>query len=121
MRISKPKVLLRSLAAAYLLSGLLLLALSFALYRLKLNEAQINSAVYAVYGAACLLGGYLAGRGIPSRRFFWGLLAGLLYFAVLLAVTWAMNRGQSLTPDLTRSATVLGCCAIGGMAGGMMS
>ena len=56
MDISKSKVLLRSLLMAYLLSGVLLLALSFALYRMKLGEQQINAAVYGIYVIACLFG-----------------------------------------------------------------
>ena len=87
MDISKSKVLLRSLLMAYLLSGILLLALSFALYRLKLGEQQINVAVYGVYVIACLFGGFLAGKASLSRRFFWGMLTGILYFAVLFAVS----------------------------------
>jgi len=59
MNVSGSKVLLRSLLASYLLSGVLLLILSFALYRLKLGEEQVNAAVYGVYVIACLFGGFL--------------------------------------------------------------
>ncbi len=121
MNISKSKVLLRSLLMAYLLSGILLLVLSFALYRLKLGEQQINAAVYGVYVIACLFGGFLAGKASLSRRFFWGMLTGILYFAVLFAVSWLMNRNTMIIPDLTKSATVLACCVAGGTAGGMFS
>lgn len=116
---SKPKVLLRSLLCSYLMSGILLLVLAFALYKLKLKEAQINTAVYFIYGTACLFGGFLAGKGIGQRRFFWGVLSGLLYFLVLFAVSWFMKNGTA--PELTRVLTVMGCCIAGGMAGGMIS
>lgn len=119
MNHSIPKVLLRSLVVSYLLSGILLLALSFALYRLKLKEPQINLAVFLVYGIACLTGGLLAGKGIASRRFFWGLLSGILYFAVLFLVSWLMGHGA--VPEFSRSMSVLSCCIAGGMIGGMMS
>ena len=59
MNVSGSKVLLRSLLASYLLSGVLLLILSFALYRLKLGEEQVNAAVYGVY---CLPVRRLSGR-----------------------------------------------------------
>ncbi|MCI9164075.1 MAG: TIGR04086 family membrane protein [Lachnospiraceae bacterium] len=121
MNVSGSKVLLRSLLAAYLLSGVLLLILSFALYKLKLEEAQIDAAVYGVYVIACLFGGFLAGKAALSRRFFWGMLTGILYFAVLFAISWLMNRQTVPVPDLTRAATVLACCAVGGTAGGMFS
>ena len=121
MNSSKSNALLRSLFLAYMLSGILLLALSFALYRLKLNEPQINSAVYGVYVIACLFGGFLAGKAIRTQRFFWGLLTGLAYFAVLFSVSWVLGQKDGVTPDLSQALTVMGCCAVGGMAGGIFS
>lgn len=119
MNPSKPKALLRCLIISYLLSGILLLVLSFALYKWKLKESQINMAVYIVYVIACLAGGILAGKAIRSRRFFWGLASGFLYFVLLIVLSWLMNHGAA--PDFTRSLTVLSCCLAGGMLGGMLS
>lgn len=116
-KIARP--LLRSLLLSYLLSAALLAALAFALYRLRLKEGQVNSLVYVIYFAACLFGGLAAGRRLRTRRFFWGLLAGVLYFLVLFAVSWAMNMGAAI--NLGRSLTVLGVCALGGTVGGMAS
>lgn len=119
MNPSKPKALLRSLLFAYLLSGVLILLMSFLLYKLKLKEAQINTAVYIIYVLACLIGGFLSGRAFRTRRFFWGLLTGVLYFVVLAIVSWLMKQG--ITADASRILTVLACCAAGGTLGGMMS
>lgn len=116
---SKPKALLRSLLVSYLLSALLLLALSFAFYKLKLGESQINLAVFFIYGAACLTGGFFAGKAIGSRRFFWGLLTGLLYFLILAAASFAAGNG--MPEDLSRLSEVLALCAAGGTVGGMLS
>ena len=103
------KPMLRSLLISYVLSGLLLGALAFALYKLRLKEGQVNLIVYLVYLAACL----------RQRRFFWGLLSGLFYFLILFAVSWAMNPWSAL--DTERSVTVMAVCALGGMLGGMFS
>ena len=119
MNPSKPKVLLRALLLSYLLSAALLVLLSFALYKWKLKESQIGIAVWLVYVLACLAGGFLAGKLLRSRRFFWGLVSGLLYFLILLLLSFLMNRGT--VPDLNRTLTVLGCCLAGGMLGGMIS
>ena len=100
------KPMLRSLLISYVLSGILLAALAFALYKLRLKEGQVNLMVYAVYLLTCLCGGFLAGKRIRQRRFFWGLLSGLLYFLVLFAVSWAMNMGSAI--DMERSVTVMG-------------
>lgn len=115
---TNPKALLRSLILSYILSGILLLALSFALYKLKIKEAQINMAVYIVYILACMAGGVLAGKAIRQKRFFWGLLSGLMYFVVLLAVSWVLKQDPL---DTSRILTVMACCAAGGTIGGMMS
>ena len=113
------KPMLRSLLISYVLSGILLAALALALYKLRLKEGQVTLMVYAVYLLTCLSGGFLAGKRIRQRRFFWGLLSGLLYFLVLFAVSWAMNMGSAI--DMERSVTVMGICALGGTIGGMLS
>ena len=109
------KPMIRSLLISYVLSGILLAALAFALYKLHLKEGQVNLMVFAVYFVTCLAGG----KGIRQRRFFWGLLSGLFYFVVLFAVSWAMNMGSPI--DMERSVTVMGVCALGGTIGGMIS
>ncbi len=119
MNSSMSKALLRSLIISYVLSGLMILLLSLALYKLKLKEGQINTAIFAVYGIVCLVGGFVSGKSAGSRRFFWGLLTGLLYFLVLFAVSTAFSKGS--IPDLSRSMTVLAFCTAGGMLGGMLS
>lgn len=116
---SRTKALLRSLLAAYLVSAALLLALSFVFYKLKWGESQINLAVWAIYAAACLTGGFLCGKAVGSRRFFWGLLTGLLYFAILTGVSLATGNGAPA--DLSRMSTVLALCAAGGTIGGILS
>ena len=94
MNASVSKYLFRSLFVSYLLSGILLLLLSLA-------------------------GGFLAGKGIRSRRFFWGMTNGVLYFLVLLLVSWLHSHGE--LADTSRLSVTLACCAAGGMIGGMMS
>ena len=119
MRSSAPKIMLRSLLSSYLFSGILLLALAFALYKLKLQESQISTAVYIVYIAACFTGGLLAGKAAGSRRFIWGLLSGLCYFILLFALSWVWNRRAM--PDFSQIMTILACCLGGGTLGGMIS
>ena len=52
------KPMLRSLLISYVLSGILLAALAFALYKLRLKEGQVNLMVYAVCLLTCLCGGF---------------------------------------------------------------
>lgn len=118
-RISIPRILFRSLLLAYILSGLMVLGLAFALYKLKLPEQQTNMAVLSIYCTVCLVGGLIAGKAAESHRFFWGLILGILYFAVLSLVSFVLGRGK--LPELSNSISIFACCAAGGMIGGMIS
>lgn len=111
------KMLTRSLFLSYLLSALLLTALAFGLFRLKLSPSRVSGAVYGIYALSCFLGGLMAGKGIRNRRFFWGLVSGLLYFLILAAMSVLLNSG--LGGDTEKLITVLAICAVSGMVGGM--
>ena len=76
-----------ALVLSALLSGLLLLLLSFLLYKLRFSGEYASAGVFAVYGLSCLAGGFFAGKQLKTRRFIWGGLCGLLYFALLLALS----------------------------------
>lgn len=116
---SKLKVTLRSLLFSYILTGILLVILAFGLYKLRLKEGQVVIAVNVIYILTCLIGGFLMGKGIRQRRFFWGFLLGLLYFAVLFLVSLLLNKGFHSTP--TQIGTTMGICIASGTIGGMLS
>ncbi|MFR5731020.1 MAG: TIGR04086 family membrane protein [Clostridium sp.] len=65
------------------------------------------------------LSGLLCGTALRTRRFFWGLLTGMLYFLALLAASVLLRHGQ--IPELTRMLPVLACCVAGGMIGRIFS
>lgn len=119
MGTSKTKVFLRSLLFSYLLSGVLLLAISFALYKFRLKESQIQMGVVLVYVLSCALAGLLAGKALRRQRFFCGLAAGLLYFLVLFAVSFLLGKG--ISTSLQQVLTILGICAGSGILGGILS
>ena len=113
------KPMLRSLLISYVLSGILLAALAFALYKFRLKEGQIRIGVNAVYIITCLAGGLIMGKSIRQRRFFWGLTLGLVYFLVLLAVSFLLNKG--LNGTMNQILTTMAICAASGTIGGMIS
>ena len=112
-------VLVKCLLAAYLLTGGALLLLALLLYRLQLSEQIVNIGIIVIYALACLAAGFLSGKRMRSRRFFWGLLSGLFYFVILSLVTLAVNRSFQ---DLgNQFFTTLMICVGSGMLGGMIS
>ena len=110
---------LRALAAAYLITGVLLLLLALLLYKMDLDESKITVGIIVVYVLSSFLGGILAGKGGTSRKFMWGLLTGALYFGVLLLMSIAASGPQQMSA--VGLATTCLMCMGAGMAGGMLS
>ena len=111
--------IIRALIVTYILSGILLAALSFALFQFHLPEEQVNLAVLAIYVLSCFFGGILAGKAMKTRRFFWGLVLGVLYFLFLYLMSLAQKDG--VTGDTKRLLFVLALCSVSGTAGGIVS
>lgn len=114
-----PAVLAKCLLAAYVLTGGALLLLALLLYRLKLTEQVVNIGILVIYVLAAFLAGFLSGKCVRDRRFFWGLVAGSLYFAILALLTLCVNRGFQDVGN--HFFTTLMICAGSGMLGGMLS
>ncbi len=110
--------LVRSLAFAYLLTGALLMLLAFLVYKAELGEKAVSIVITAIYVAATFLAGFTAGRKLQSRKFLWGLLEGLAYFAVLAVVSWLFGEEGKETGNSFLTTLVL--CGAGGMLGGML-
>ena len=88
-----------------ILTGILLLLLAFLMYRLRFSEGIVT---------VCI-----TGKREGSRKFLWGLLAGSIYFIILLILSMVMKTPGDLSTIHT--LTVLALCAGGGMLGGMLS
>lgn len=119
MQTSIPWRLIRALILSFFLTLLMLAGLTFLLYKFRLGESQVTGGIYAVYIVSCLFGGFLAGKAMKTKRFFWGLLTGILYFIFIFAMSSLQEQG--ITSELPQILTVLGVCAGSGMAGGMVS
>lgn len=119
MEKSKLQATLKNLLISYILTGILLLVLAFTLYKFRLKEGQIRIGVNAIYIITCLIGGMLMGKALRQRRFFWGLVLGLLYFVVLLTVSFLLNKG--LNGTISQILTTMAVCAASGTIGGMLS
>ncbi len=110
---------LKCLLAAYILTGGALLLLALLLYRFQLSEEIVSGAIVVIYILASFLAGFLTGKKMGSRRFLWGLLAGSLYFIILLLASVGVNHG--IKGFNMHFFTTYFLCAGGGMLGGMLS
>ncbi len=107
------------LTGMYLLSALLLLILSLVMYQFDLNQQIAKIAILFIYIASSFLGGFLIGKKKKVRKFLWGFMMGLAYFAVLLVISFAVNGGK--IDDIVQVGTTLVLCAAASMVGGMVS
>ncbi|MBD5492501.1 MAG: TIGR04086 family membrane protein [Lachnospiraceae bacterium] len=111
--------IIKCMLGAYILTAGLLLLLAFMLYRFGLSEKVVSICIIAVYIIVTFLVGLLAGKREGQKKFLWGLMMGVLYFGILVAVSLVVNRGlEDVAGNLI---TVFFLCAGSGMLGGMVS
>lgn len=110
---------IKSLLASYIVTGILLLILTFFMYKFELNEKIVSAAIVGIYVVSTLIGGIIIGKLTREKRYLWGMILGILYFALLLIITLGVYR--TLNGDSVSIVTSLILCAGGGMAGGMIS
>lgn len=116
---SKGIWLLKALLAAYVITGILLLLLTFLLYKLDMDEQKVSIGIIAIYVISTFAGGLVIGKLAKVKRFVWGLSLGIAYFALLLIISLGVYH--TLQGDGTNIVTTFVLCAGGGMLGGMVS
>ena len=110
---------IKSLLASYIVTGILLLVLTFFMYKFELNEKIVSAAIVGIYVVSTLIGGMIIGKVTKSKRYLWGMVLGIIYFVLLLLITLGVYR--TLNGDSVSIVTSLILCAGGGMTGGMIS
>ena len=110
---------IKSLLASYIVTGILLLVLTFFMYKFELNEKIVSAAIVGIYVVSTLIGGMIIGKLTKSKRYLWGMVLGIIYFVLLLLITLGVYR--TLNGDSVSIVTSLIICAGGGMTGGMIS
>lgn len=110
--------MLKALLASYVVTGVLLLLLTVLLYKLDLDEGKVQIGILAVYVLSTFAGGFVIGKLTKVRRFLWGLILGVLYFALLMLISIGVYRTME---GGSSTVMALALCAAGGMLGGMVS
>lgn len=110
---------IKILALSYLVTAILLFLLSLLYYKLRFGIGTITILVFFVYVLSCLFGGFLSGKHFRKRRALWGMAFGLLYFLILLTVSFA--SGKEVTDQLANVIGVCAACILSGLLGGILS
>lgn len=115
----KITALLAGLLFSYLVTGLSLLILALLLWKLDLEEGKITAGIIIIYMISCFLGGWLTGKRVTNRKFFWGMILGLLYSLILTAVSAITEPG--ISAGAVTIGTSFFMCMASGMLGGMLA
>ena len=109
----------KALLAAYIVTGLGLLILAFALYKFGLSTNATELGVVFIYILSTAVGGLFLGKCVERRRFLWGMLLGLVYVLVLILVSCIARGNMSGIAESGISVLIL--CLAGGTLGGILS
>ena len=110
--------ILKFLLMSYVITTVILVILALMLWKAAPPAALISGGMIFADIMSCFLGGMLLGKRIGKNKYIWGLLFGLLYFAVLFGISFAFNRISG--EPFGNALTVCMLCAGGGMLGGML-
>jgi putative membrane protein, TIGR04086 family/integral membrane protein, TIGR04097 family len=115
----KVLALFRGVLFSYIVTAFMLLLLSFLMLKLDLSGAVIGGGIIFAYIISTFIGGFFVGKKLEQKKFVWGLLMGVIYFAIVLVVCLALNRVSPL--PFGNLFTTFVICSLSGMAGGMLS
>lgn len=110
---------LKSLLASYIVTGILLLVLTFLVYKLELNEQTVVGAIVAIYVISTFMGGFIIGKLTEVRKFLWGMAIGAIYVLLLFLISYGVYR--EFNTNGLNVITTIALCVGGGTLGGMFS
>lgn len=101
-----------------LLTVVILFAASAIIWKCAGDESMVSAVVTGTYIIVSLVGGFTAGKMFEKNRYLWGILAGILYFAVLIAAGAAIFKTFKFESSMIINGII---CMTSGMVGGMIS
>ena len=110
--------LVKALMLSYFVTMVMMLGMSFGLYKFDLSEQAVRMGILAVYIISTFVGGFAMGKMGKTRKFLRGFMLGMLYFLLLLAISAGIYRSVQGGMQMM-IAWIL--CGAGGMLGGMVS
>lgn len=112
-------IFLKETLIQMIISTVLLALIAFVVLKISPSVATIKIMVLIIYGIASFCGGVIVGKVMESRKFVWGALAGLIYFAIIF-LTSLISKGSVSSGSV---GLFSGCIVsvVAGTIGGMLS
>lgn len=111
--------LIKQLIICYIITGIILLVLAFIVYKMSPPEQFVSGGIIFSYVMSSFIGGIMAGKKAGSRKYIWGIIFGMLFFALILLVSYIIEGYTGRFPE--NALTVFLLCVSGGMLGGMFA
>ncbi|WP_167954973.1 TIGR04086 family membrane protein [Anaerosporobacter faecicola] len=109
----------KALIFSYIVTAVILLILSFILYKVQISSGIVSVGIILSYILSTFVGGFFIGKKVEAKKFLWGLFIGLIYFLIIILISVIANKAAFGSAGSL--VTVLGMCLLGGMLGGMIS
>lgn len=110
---------LKSLLASYIVTGILLLALTFLVYQFKLDEHMVVGGIVSIYVISTFIGGIIIGKLTETKKFIWGMFVGGIYVLLLFLISYGVYR--EISTNGLHVFTTVALCIGGGTLGGMLA
>lgn len=115
----KLKIVVKGLIVSYAVTGMLLAALAYFVFRFELKENITDLAIIGIYVIVTFIGGFITGKLVKEHKFIWGFILGCTYILIIFLISTIL--GQILQVETTVKLTTAILCIGGGLLGGMLS
>lgn len=112
--------ILIAMVAATFVTIVLLLLLTVLIYNTDISGTVSGILMVAIYVLGPFSGAFLLGKRMKKKRFLWGMLLGIIYFAVFVLISMLVAEPENV-PGIREYIQVLLAVLPGGILGGMFS
>ena len=99
---------------------LLLLLLTVLIYNTDISGTVSGIMMVAIYVLGPFAGAFVLGKIMKKKRFLWGMLLGVVYFALFVLLS-VLTAEEGAIPGIRAYLQVLLAVLPGGILGGMFS
>ncbi len=83
----------KDLIIQMIISIILLLLASFVALKMSISSGTINIMILSIYGISTFAGGFIMGKVMGTKKFLWGAVAGMLYYAIIIMIAFGLKNG----------------------------
>ncbi|MBE5962797.1 MAG: TIGR04086 family membrane protein [Lachnospiraceae bacterium] len=116
---SKAISVMKSVLFSYLVTIFMLLVIAFLMLQTGLSGGVLGAMVIVTYIVSVFLGSFYMGRHVEQKRFVWGLIVGVVYFAIYCMISMIVHGEEPA--EVMHFVKAFLIIAGSGMLGGMLS